>query len=150
MQMNRYRRAFMALCLAIGALALTSGTAEAQKKQKDRITREEILGTSQKDADMYQVIRALRPHFLAPPKGIRSFGGSNIDPIAVVVDGRRETGIDALRLMLPADVEEVRYFEPSKSQSEFGPTASSGAIVVKLCKGSSPVAGDTTGKRQGC
>lgn len=107
------------------------------------------MNSSQKDADMYQVIRAIRPHFLTPPKGVRSFGGTNQDPIAVFVDGRRETGLDALRLMLPVNVEEVRYYDPSKSESEFGPTASSGAIVVKLCKGASASV-DTTGKRPVC
>ena len=107
---------------------------DAQKRQRDRITREEILASPHKDADLYQVIRNIRPHFLEGPRGVRSGGNSVIHPIVVYVDGKKDTGIDALKLMAAREIEDVRYFEPSKSMSEFGPTANGGAVVVKRYK----------------
>lgn len=120
--------ALLAIALLIPSLA------QAQKRQRDRITREEILDSPQKDADLYQVIRSIRPHFLEPPKGVRSGGYSTINPIVVYVDGKKDTGLDALKLMTARDIEDVRYFEPSKSMAEFGPIANGGAVIVKRYK----------------
>ena len=55
-------------------------------------------------------------------------------PIALYVDGRKDTGIDALKIMDPLTIEEVRYLDPTRSENEFGPTAANGAVVVKLRK----------------
>jgi len=120
--------------LAIATITIVPSLAQAQKRQRDRITREEILESPHKDLDLYQVIRNIRPHFLEGPKGVRSGGYGTINPIVVYVDGRKDTGLDALKLMAARDVEDVRYFEPSKSMSEFGPTANGGAVVVKRYK----------------
>lgn len=117
-------------------LALTPELADAQKKQRDRITREEIEASPHKELDLYQVVRSLRPQFLEPPKGVRSFGNSNAmyTPIALYVDGRRDSGLDALKTLQPMLVEEVRYLDPSRAESEFGPNAANGAVVVKMRK----------------
>lgn len=131
-----------AILLAI-ALALPQ-VAHAQKPSRDRITRQEIDESAQKDADLYQVIRALRPHFLDLPKGVRSMGNADVQPVAVFVEKRQETGIDALKLIVPSTVEEVRYLSPSQSQNEYGNRANSGAVVVKLRK--IPVKKDSTTK----
>ncbi|HYC49843.1 MAG TPA: hypothetical protein VEB19_01915 [Gemmatimonadaceae bacterium] len=119
---------------ALGAVTLLPSQAEAQKRQRDRITREEILESPYKDLDLYQVIRNIRPHFLEAPRGVRSTGNSIINPIVVYIDGRKDTGLDALKLMAARDAEDVRYFEPSKSMAEFGPTANGGAVVIKRYK----------------
>ncbi len=46
----------------------------------------------------------------------------------------KNPGLDALKVMAARDIEDVRYFEPSKSISEFGPTANGGAVVIKRYK----------------
>jgi hypothetical protein len=58
----------------------------------------------------------------------------------VYVNRIRQTDIAALRTLRASDVEEVRYLDPTASQSELGPTAAGGALVVKLRK-PSPTAG---------
>lgn len=116
------------------ALAFTPRPSYAQKKQRDRLTREEILSSAHKDRDIYQVIRSLKPHFLAPPRGVRSFGGSAAQGVSVYVEGKRDTGLDALQTLMARDVEEVRYLDPTRSENEFGPQAKGGAVVVKLYK----------------
>jgi hypothetical protein len=131
--MTTIRLYFAALTLAGGFLALTPGESLAQKRQRDRITREEILKSAHSELDLFQVIRSLRPHFLQPPPGVRTLGGANAPaPVAVYVDGRRETGIDALRTIMALQVEEVRHLDATRSENEFGPAASGGAVLVKL------------------
>lgn len=135
------------LALLLGIATLVPASASAQKRQRDRITREEIEASPHKHLDAFQLIRNLRPHFLEAPKGVRSFGGSNAPytPIALYVDGRRDTGIESLKVMDPMTFEEVRYLDPTRAENEFGPTAANGAVVVKLRKVKPPsAAADTT------
>ena len=119
--------------LIVAGLAITPSESVAQKRQRDRITREEILSSPHRDLDIYQVIRGLRPHFLEPPPGVRTLGGAYApNAVAVYVDGVRETGVDALRTLTAIRVEDVRYLDPTRSESEFGPRASGGAVAVRL------------------
>jgi hypothetical protein len=129
------RRIVAMLVAAVTCALAAPRDAVAQKRQRDRISREEIVSSPHKDLDLYQVIRALRPNFLQPPPGARTLGGSyGVSPVAVYVDGTQETGIDALRTMTALRVEEVRYLDPTRSENEFGPRANGGAIVIKLYK----------------
>ena len=124
-----------ALAIAAAAcLVLMPAQAHAQKRQRDRIMREEIMASPHKELDLYQLIRNIRPHFLEAPRGVRSGGYATVNPVVVYVDGKKDTGVDALKLMAAKDIEDVRYFEPTQSMSEFGPTANGGAVVVKRFK----------------
>lgn len=124
------------LIIAAGLVLAAGHSADAQKRQRDRITREEILESAHRSADLFQVVRSLRPRFLEPPRGVRSFGNSNAPntPLAVFVDGKRDIGVEALKLIDPQRVAEVRYLEPDQANGEFGPVAANGAIVVKLVR----------------
>jgi hypothetical protein len=51
---------------------------------------------------------------------------------AVYIERHHLGGIDALQTIPAADVEEVRYLEPSRAEIEFGMGRSGGAIVIKL------------------
>lgn len=134
---------FRAAILFVIALALPQ-LAQAQKPSRDRITRDEIEKSAQKDADLYQVIRALRPHFLEAPKGVRSMGNSDLAAVALFIERRQESSLEALKLIVPSTVEEVRYLAPSQAQNEFGNRANSGAVVVKLRKDDKKEKKDTT------
>jgi hypothetical protein len=122
--------------LAVGlALASTPSGARAQKKkQRDVITREEILNSSLKDQDLLVVIKALRPQFLQAARGPRSLGGAGTSALSVYIDRSRQPGTDILRQVTASTVEEVRYLDPSQSENEYGITANGGAIVIKLAK----------------
>lgn len=124
---------FPALMLvAAGALAVPAGLS-AQKRQRDVITREELSNSGQKDQDLYAAIRSLRPHFLAPPRGVRTMGAAPPAPVAVYVDDMK-SDLSALRSIPASDALEVRYLEPGKAQDEFGTTHSGGAILVKTTR----------------
>jgi hypothetical protein len=127
------------------ALVSTAPNAVAQKKQRDVITREEILNASQKDQDLLTAIKVLRPNFLQAPRGMRSLGGSFIAPLSVYVDRIRQPGTDVLRQIMANTVQEVRYLDPPRSENEYGISANGGALVIKLYKPSHLI--DTLAKK---
>jgi hypothetical protein len=122
------------LLLAGIALGIAPDQGLAQKRERDLITRAEILASAQKEQDLWFLIRSLRPHFLAPPRGIRSMAGGVTAPIAVYINGTRAGDLGHLRLVAAINVEEVRYLDPSKAENEFGLSHSGGAIMVKLVR----------------
>ena len=118
-----------ALTLAIPA------DASAQKRQRDVLTAAEIQESAVKSGTLYSAIRSLRPHFLVEARGVRTLGNSIIEPLAVYIDGTRQTDVDALRTIQATAVAEVRFLGPSAAGNQFGPKASGGALLVKLIKG---------------
>src|SRR2546428_2647768 len=127
------RKVCGALILTGTLLTLAPSQMSGQKRQRDRITRQEILNSAKRDLDLFELIRSERPHFFAGPRGSRSIGGaSGVAPLAVFVDGRRESGVDMLKSIAPITVEEIRYLDPTAAENEYGPTASGGALLIKL------------------
>ena len=129
------RLAVMALALVTAGFGLAPAPAVAQKRERDKITREEILNSSQKERDLLVVIRGLRPHFVAPPRGVRSMGGGRPGPTVLYVNGNKMGDLSMLRQILATDVFEVRYMDPSKAENEFGIGHSGGAVLVTMVKG---------------
>jgi hypothetical protein len=119
--------------LIVGATMLAPPELSAQKKQRDVITREELQGSGQRDQDAFSAIRSLRPHFMAPPRGNRTMGGSSASALVVYLDGMK-SDLQALRTMSASDVVEVKYLEPAKAEEEYGITHSGGAIMVKTSR----------------
>ena len=123
----------------VGAgLMLVPDQALAQKKDRNIITREEIENSPQKNQDILQVIRSLRPHFLAPPRGNRTLGFTAPFPTAVYVNGTRAGELDALKYIMAADVMEVRYLEPAKAMDEYGQDHNGGVVQIKRMEGTKP------------
>jgi hypothetical protein len=126
-------RTFGTLAMLIaGATLLAPPDLSAQKK-RNLITREELQNSGQRDQDAYAAIRSLRPHFMAPPRGVRTMGGSAAAALVVYVDGMK-TDLQSLRTTPASEVVEVRYLEPAKAEEEYGITHSGGAIMVKTSK----------------
>lgn len=126
--MPTMRSKCLMLLLAGTSLTFAPLEARSQRKERDVITREEILDSPHRTVDLFQAIRSLRPHFLAAPSGVhtRSY------PTVVFVDRVRQNGLEALRSIPSSTVERVEYLDPPKSQSQYGSTASGGAVVVTL------------------
>jgi hypothetical protein len=132
------RSGLLAVCLAAGWLILAPAEGLAQKKQRDVITREEILGSGQRDMDLHRAVRSLRPHFLAAPRGQRKMGAAPAAPVALYIDQARSGDVNGLKDVAAIDVQEVRYLEPAKAQERYGMSHSGGAILVTLFKGPKP------------
>ena len=131
--MKRLAVAVLGIVL-VGGCGSPGRQSTAPQPQRDLLLREEILSSTYRDLDLYQALRGLRPKFLEPPVNPRSRATTASLPTAVYVDRMRQTGLAALRTVRASDVEEVRYLDPTASQSELGPTAAGGAVVVKLRK----------------
>lgn len=126
---------FAGICSGLLVLGCATGgarTSTGSARLRDVLTRAEIEQSAQREVDLYQAIRSLRPHFLAPAPGVGRT--SNDVALAVYVDRLRQNGVIALRSITAWRVEEVRYLDPTASQNELGPSASSGAIVVTMRK----------------
>jgi hypothetical protein len=132
------RSGFLALSLAAGWLLLAPADGLAQKKQRDVITREEILQSSHKELDLHRAVRSLRPHFLAAPRGQRTMGAAPAAPVALYIDEARSGDVNSLKDVAAIDVQEVKYLEPAKAQERYGISHSGGAILVTLFKGPKP------------
>ena len=128
----RYRGWWFGILIMAAAAGLAPAPAEAQARKRDVLTREELMAPDQKDLDLLQIVRRLRPHFLAPPRGVRSIANGAPAPVQLYVNDVRRAGLDELRTIKPEDVEEIRYLEPSRAQDIYGLTHSGGAVVVKL------------------
>lgn len=127
--------------LATGLMMIAPADAAAQKKSRDKLTREEIMASAQKDQDLFQAIRRLKPHFLQGPRGARSMGGGMQYPLVIYVNGVKADG-EVLQTTRASDVEEVRYLEPARSQNEYGINANGGALQIKLVNSSPLVTKD--------
>jgi len=129
-------RSVLAMALLLGGVAaLAPSQLHAQKKrQRDLVTRDEIVETGQTQQDLFAALRALRPRFLERPPGVRTITAGETKATAVYVDGKPMGGIETLQSIMASTVEEVRYYEPSKAATEFGPNAEGGAVAVKLTK----------------
>lgn len=113
---------------AIGCKSLGPPNPPAPARQRDLLTREEILSSTAQQGDLLQAISSLRPNFLAVPRG--AYPRSSL---VVYVNGIRQIGgLESLRSISAIKVAEVRYLEPTAALNEFGPAASGGALVVTL------------------
>ncbi|MFN2324356.1 MAG: hypothetical protein ABR551_00560 [Gemmatimonadales bacterium] len=139
-----------AAVLATLGLAFGPADAEAQRRDRDLITREELVQSSQKSTDLYQAVRSLRSHFLQGPRGPRSI---NADPArtgsgsagtlrateapkaVLYVNGSRSGDVEMLRNIQTINVEEVRYVNPNAASMQYGTGHEGGAILVKLVAG---------------
>ena len=143
--MRSIQRGLATITTAGWLLAAIVTTAGAQTRNRDVITREEIENSAQKDLDIHAVIRNMRPHFLAPPRGMRTLGNSS-SKLGLYIDGVHETDFNVLKNILASSVQEVRYLDPSLSEGEHGTDASGGAVVVKRIREATPATSqrDTT------
>jgi hypothetical protein len=116
----------------VGCSSLGGAREPGPQPKRDVLMREEILKSPANQSDLLQAIRSLRPEFLAPPRSRTTNRGAALTPLAVYVEGVRQTGPESLRNIAASHVLEVRYLDPTASASQFGPNAGGGAIVVRV------------------
>lgn len=148
--MKNSSRALLAIALAAVAGPIAPASLEAQKRDRDVITRDELEAAAQKSGDLHRAIRSLRPHMLAGSRGVRSMGieagppdesgrptaratGRAIPPV-VYIDGTKAGDPSMLESILTVNVHEVRFYNPNKALTEYGVGHEGGAILVTLLK----------------
>jgi hypothetical protein len=151
---SSFRRAIL-LAVCLGGLGPVAAHAQKPpKKERNRISREELVQAAERYSILYDAIRNLRPHFLqVNARGVRTTGigqggtGPGSTPLAgaggsyaqdakptVYVDGTRSGDPDILKNLSTNAVAEVRYLTPTEAENELGPRNEGGAILVKLAK----------------
>lgn len=123
--------AFMSAVLA-GCSSLGASQPIGPRPRRDLLTRDEILKSNAMQGDLLQAIRSLRPEFLASPRSRTTGQGAALAPLTVFIEGVRQSGIESLRNISASLALEVRYLDPTASVNLYGPTASGGAVVVKV------------------
>jgi len=149
-------RPLLAFALASLLLPVVTQAQKPPKKERNRISRQELEDASERATILYDAIRNLRPHLLpANNRGVRTTGigqgGSgdtrNAMPVAgsggsaamnaqatVYIDGVRSGELDILKNINTSAVEEVRFLTPTEAENELGPRNEGGAILVKMHK----------------
>lgn len=119
-------------------LGLAAAPAEAQRRDRDVITQEEILA-AKTFTNSYEMVRSLRPQFLRPASGPRSLGGATqgaakVTVPVVYVDEVKFGDLDVLKNIRTEDVKEIRYLRSGEAQARWGLGHEAGAIMVALVK----------------
>jgi len=124
-------RSFIGVLFALGVVGCGPAPRGATApRDRELLTRAEIVSEAREGSDLYETLVALRPRFVQPPLGVQRTSAPA--GTAVYIDSRRAGGLEVLRNILAGSVQEVRYLGPTQSQNELGPTASLGALMVKL------------------
>jgi hypothetical protein len=151
------RRWLTLLAASAVTLPVAAAAQNPAKKDRDVITREELLDADSKSPDLYQAIKRLRAHFLTQNRGINTMGitpgGSSAPmcndassdrnctrrsisntpvPPVIYLDGMKFGDPESLKGILTRNVAEVRYLSPSKAEMDYGLGHEGGAILVKL------------------
>jgi hypothetical protein len=81
---------------------------------------------------MYDAVLRLRPHFLRN-RTVAAHGKDANAPLMLYVNGERMESIDDLRRLVPAEVMEVRFYEPAQANAYFARyNNAGGAISIRL------------------
>lgn len=115
--------AFAALALTLAGCAGGGGgtAAGARRGSSTRIVADDLSSVA--EMDLFGAISRLRPTWLRP----QSRGTLPV----IVVDGTPQAGgVDALRTMRAADVDEVQYMSASDATTRYGTGYTAGAIII--------------------
>jgi hypothetical protein len=121
--------------LAASLAAITAGCFRhpetTPKGARDHISRAELERS--REMTLYDAVAKLRPMFLRNRSFVAN-GRSAAAPIMVYLDGEKlGSGVDDLRRIAPAEVEEVRFYEPAQANVLFSRYNNyGGAIAIKL------------------
>lgn len=115
-------------------VTLIPAEAEGQRRERNRITREELEQFHENRGDLFRAIRSLRPHFVQGSRGTRSIGGGTMvatRPI-LYVNGARMADIAMLTDIMTRDVVEVRFIPPTEAAMTYNAEHGAGVIQVTL------------------
>ena len=123
---------FLCTFVLAGTLACSSAGTAAQGSNPAPRAERNLLRTAdvsepQRDLTVMQVLRQLRPHFLAGT-GALTTGNSGV---VVYQDDSRIGGANALNEILMREVVEIRYLSASEASGRYGPGHEGGVIAIK-------------------
>jgi hypothetical protein len=132
--MTRVLNGLVTVVAATLLIGLIPGEAEGQRKERNRITKEELEQFHENRSDLFRAIRSLRPHFVQGSRGTRSVGGGAMvatRPI-LYVNGSRMADVAMLTDIMTRDVVEVRFIPPTEAAMTYNAEHGAGVIQVTL------------------
>lgn len=86
-----------------------------------------------KELTLYEAIVRLRPHFLRS-RTEHAYGRPASVPVHLYVDGDKMDSLDDLRRLNPANVLEVRFYEPQIANTVFAGANNAGGVIAVILK----------------
>jgi len=114
------------LLMLLPACASTGGGDGSQRGGRNLIIEAELA--EQPELDAFQAIERLRPRWLRQPMGRSPVPVINGTP-------QRGAGLNVLRSIRAADVQEMRYMSASDATTRYGTGFDGGAILVQTKQG---------------
>ena len=122
---------FVALVAALGCGHVQSANPVTSQQS---VGTHNMLGESDLqsafDRSLYDTIQRLRPMFLRSRQVATP--STSPEPVHVFIDGAKADGLEALKLIAPRAVKEVRFYEPQDANVRFGTGHHGGLIAVTL------------------
>lgn len=109
----------------LGCASSSAGT--GVQRSTNRIVAEELTGLQFRTA--YELIRALRPHWLQT-RGASSLSRSEASEPVVYLDGTEMGRLSVLREVLASDVIEAEHLSASEATTRYGSDHAGGAILI--------------------
>lgn len=119
---------------ALLVILLAPSPAEAQRRDRNRITQEEILAEKSLTTT-YDIVKMLRPQWFRV-SGARTMRGSGSaetqveSAIVLYVDGVKMPSLELMNSVPPARVKEVRYLAPRDAHLRYGMGHESGVVEL--------------------
>lgn len=155
------RRAARGIAILATLTLAGNSLAHAQRKDRDLITREELVQAATRAPDLLLAVRGLRSHMVdttrGASRGVRSMdvaapGRSSTGATAsmgttrntmaptpvLYVDGQKIGHLTLMKDILTIEVEEVKYLNPNRAANDLGLGHEGGAILVKMYKPPAP------------
>ena len=130
-------RWFIRSALAVVAIVLLAPpTAEAQRRERNRISQEEIAA-EKSQSTTYDIVRTLRPQWFRESAARQMSGmGAAAAPATIIlyIDGVKMDNVQLLNSIPPARVKEVRYLSPRDAHQRFGMGHEAGVIELTTLK----------------
>jgi hypothetical protein len=116
------------LTAGLTACASSPDGERAARGPRNVLTTEELARVNA--TNVYDAVQQLRPEFLRT-RGLMTPQNPDPQTAMVYVNGIRAGGLEALRALRVADVQEVRYLGPSDATTRYGTGHSGGAIEIR-------------------
>lgn len=125
-------RAYRVSLVAVLVLTLVGcsgrGGRAVSGTDSNRLVAIDVQGVQFRSA--YEMIRALRPHWLRPAAGVSVSRPGAGEPV-VYVDGVELGRLSVLTEVMASDVLEAEYMNASRATAEFGMDHAGGAILIR-------------------
>ena len=109
--------------------------AQKQRGDRNRLSRDDVAEVASGVNTAYDVVRTLRPQWLAPPNGRNSTAtmtgdGGGAKEVVVYIDDLRQQSLDDLKTVKTAAIIELRYLDQNRAIQMRGPGHELGVIEV--------------------